>query len=53
MLDVNSIESIRALCRNLPSGDPAAADEYRARLPAGRGLAHVSIEVHRAPGAGL
>ena len=31
MLDVNSIESIRALCRNLPAGDPTAAEAARAR----------------------
>ena len=32
---------------------PATADAYRARLPAGLGLAHVSIEVHRSPDATL
>lgn len=33
--------------------EPATADQYRARLPAGLGLAHVSIEVHRDTGAAL
>jgi cation diffusion facilitator family transporter len=33
--------------------EPATADEYRARLPAGLGLAHVSIEVHRDTGTAL
>ena len=33
--------------------EPATADEYRARLPAGLGLAHVSIEVHRDAGPAL
>lgn len=29
--------------------EPLSADDYRSRLPAGHGLAHVSIEVHRRP----
>lgn len=42
-----------ALVLTVVAREPATADEYRARLPPGCGLAHVSIEVHRRPGAGL
>jgi cation diffusion facilitator family transporter len=38
---------IYAVVLTIVARDPATADEYRSRLPAGLGLAHVSIEVHR------
>jgi len=34
-------------CDDVVARDPATPDEYRERLPKGRGLAHVSIEVQR------
>ena len=42
-----------ALVLTVVARAPATADAYRARLPEGLGLAHVSIEVHRSPGATL
>lgn len=36
-----------AVVLTIVAHEPASPEEYRARLPAGLGLAHVSIEVHR------
>lgn len=39
-----------SLCATIVANAPRTPEEYKAALPAGRGLRHATLEVHRCPG---